>query len=166
MSTNYENAIDSNRESNGNDATSVLKNDCTFNIEEHACKLEIMTDCDDVNVNDNINANIDANQNEINANAITMMDDQSNDLNKNDLRNLFEPEITSQAIVEKIQNINRAELKEEMAPTIRAINRESGQGDEPVIVEAGTTKYLEANGTIKFLRNIQKGSINIRNIQR
>lgn len=166
MSTNYENAIDSNRENNGNDATSVLKNDCTLNIEEHACKLEIMTDCDDVNVNDNINANIDANQNEINATAITKMDDQSNDLNKSDFRNLFEPEITSQAIVEKIQNINRAELKEEMAPTIRAINTESDQGDEPVIVEADTTKYLEANGTIKFLRNIQKGSINIRNIQR
>lgn len=163
MSTNYENAIDSNRENNEN-ATFVHKNVCTFD-EAHMCKLKTMTDCDKENVNSNINANIGTNQNKISASAIAKMDDQSNDLNKHDLYNIFEPEITSQAIVEKIQNINRAELKEEMAPTIRAINRESGQGDKPVIVEAGTTKYLEANGAIKFLRiNIQEGSIDIRNI--
>lgn len=157
MSTNYENAIDPNRENNENNATSVHKNDCAFD-EKYTCKLKTTTDCDKENVNSDINANIGTNQSEINANAMTKMNDQSNDLNKNDLCNLFEPEITSQAIVEKIQNINRAELKEEMAPTIKAINRESDQGDEPVIVEAGTTKYLEANGAIKFLRiNIQEG---------
>lgn len=157
MSMNYENAIDFNQENNENDATSVHKDD-TFNIEEHMYKLEIMTACDDVNVNTDVNADIDINQNEISANAIAKMDDKSDDLNKNDLCNLFEPEITSEAIVEKIQNINRTELKEEMAPTIRAINRECGQGDGPVIVEAGTTKYLEANGTIKFSRtDIREG---------
>ncbi|XP_072745578.1 uncharacterized protein [Anoplolepis gracilipes] len=153
MSMNYENAIDFNQEENGNDATSVRKN-TVFNITGDMYKLEIMTACDDVNVN------IDANQNEISANAIAKKDHQSYDLNKNDLCNLFEPEITSQANVEKIQNINRTELKEEMAPTIRAINTECGQGDGPVIVEAGTTKYLEANGTIKFLRtNIREDSL-------
>lgn len=160
MSTNHENAIDSNQESNGNNAISVHKDDCTTcNIEKHTYELEIMTACNDVNTN------IKANKNEITENAIANMDDQSDNLNKNDLRNLFEPEITCQAIIEKIQNINRTELKEEMAPTIRAINRECGQGDGPVIVEASTTKYLEANGTVKFSRiNIPEGNIDIRNI--
>ncbi|XP_029680339.1 uncharacterized protein LOC115245945 [Formica exsecta] len=155
MSTNHENAIDSNQENNENDTTFVHKDGCaTCNIEELTYKSEIMTACNDVNVNVNVNTNIEANQNEI---TIANIDDQSDNLNKNDLCNLFEPEITSQAIVE---NINRTELKEEMAPTIRAINRECGQGDGPVIVEADTTKYLEANGTIKFLRiNIQEDSL-------
>ncbi|XP_070162832.1 uncharacterized protein [Polyergus mexicanus] len=154
-STNHENAIDSNEENNGNDTTFVYKNgSAACNIEELPYKLEIMTACNDANVNVNVNTNIEANQNEI---TIANIDDQSDNLNKNDLCNLFEPEITSQAIVE---NINRTELKEEMAPTIRAINRECGQGDGPVIVEADTTKYLEANGTIKFLRiNIQEDSL-------
>lgn len=145
MSMNYENAIDFNQEDNEDDATSVHKNDYnTFDI--------------DVNVNTDVDTNTDANQNEISAKAIAKMDDKSYDFNKNDLCNLSEPEITSEAIVKKIQNINRTELKEEMAPTVRAINRESGQGDGPVIVEAGTTKYLEANGTIKFSQlNIRKG---------
>lgn len=160
MSTNHENAIDSNQENNENDTTFVHKDGCTTcDIEELTYKSEIMTACNDVNVNVNVNTNIEANQNEI---TIANIDDQSDNLNKNDLCNLFEPEITSQAIVE---NINRTELKEEMAPTIRAINRECGQGDGPVIVETDTTKYLEANGTIKFLRtNIQEGNIDIRNI--
>lgn len=155
MSMNYENAIDFNQEDNENDATSVHKNDYdTFDIVKN--KLKMMTVCDDANVNTDVDANTDANQNEISAKAIVKMNDKSYDLNKNDLCNLFEPEITSEAIVEKIQNINRTELKEEMAPTVRAINRECGQGDGPVIVEAGTTKYLEANGTIQFSQlNIQ-----------
>ncbi|XP_029173831.1 uncharacterized protein LOC114942599 isoform X2 [Nylanderia fulva] len=153
MSMNHENEIDFNRGDKENGATSVHKNGYdTFNIVQN--KLKMMTVLDDVN------ANTDVNQNEISAKAIAKMDDKSYDLNKNDLCNLFEPEITSEAIVEKIQNINRTELKEEMAPTIRAINRECGQGDGPVIVEAGTTKYLEANGTIKFSRlNIREDSL-------
>jgi len=47
-----------------------------------------------------------------------------------------------------------------MAPTIRAINRECGQGDGPVTAEANATKYLEANGEIKFVRtSMQTGNI-------
>ncbi|KAL6441626.1 hypothetical protein ACFW04_003630 [Cataglyphis niger] len=167
MSTNHENAIDSNQESNGNNAISEHKNDCNIsNNEKHMYELEIMTACDDVNVNVDVNTNIKANKNEITENAIANMDDQSDNLNKNDLCNLFEPEITRQAIIEKIQNINRTELKEEMAPTIRAINRECGQGDGPVIVEASMIKYLEANGTVKFSRiNIPEGNIDIRKVE-
>ncbi|XP_050447053.1 uncharacterized protein LOC126849349 isoform X2 [Cataglyphis hispanica] len=158
MSTNHENAIDSNQESNGNNAISVHKNDC--NIGKHTYELEIMTACNDANVNVDVNTNIKANKNEITENAIANMDDESDNLNKNDFCNLFEPEITCQTIIEKIQNINRTELKEEMAPTIRAINRECGQGDGPVIVEASTIKYLEANGTVKFLQiNIPEDSL-------
>lgn len=159
MSTTHENVKDCDQKSD-------QKSDCAASMHEAACnehefhiekcidKLRISTDCDNVDVN------FDTNQNKFSANAIAEMDDQSYDLNENDLYNLFEPEITSQPIVGKIQNINRIKLKEEMAPTVRAINRECGQGDGPVTAEANATKYLEANGEIKFVRiNAQTGSI-------
>ncbi|EZA50607.1 hypothetical protein DMN91_003726 [Ooceraea biroi] len=83
-------------------------------------------------------------------NATTDLNDGCYDLNEGDLRNLFELEITSET-VEEIQNINRIKLKEEMAPTIRVINRERDQEDRPVAVaETGTTKYLEAIGKISL----------------
>jgi len=149
MSTTHENKKDCDQKSN----VAFVHDGCEFHINKRISKLRISANRDDAN------ANIDVNQNEYSANAIEM-DDQSYDLNENDLCNLFEPEITSQSIVGKIQNINRIKLKEEMAPTIRAINRKCGQGDGPVTAEANATKYLEANGEIKFVRtNMQTGNI-------
>lgn len=151
MSTTHENIINYNQKS---DVTSIHEAACNkyeFHIEKCISKLRILTD---------MNINMDMNQNKISANAIADVDDQSYDLNESDLCNLSEPEITSQPIVGKIQNINRIKLKEEMAPTITAVNRECGQGDGPVTAEANTTKYLEANGVIKFVQlNTQTGSI-------
>lgn len=143
MSTTHVKDCD-DQKSNANDATSIheaASNGCKFQDEK-------CIDRKDMNVN------IDVHQN--NFSAIVEMDDQSYDLNEGDLYNLFEPEITSQPVVGK--NINRIKLKEEMAPTVRAINRECDQGDGPVTAEANTTKYLEANGEIKFIRmNVQTG---------
>ncbi|XP_011638849.1 uncharacterized protein LOC105428308 [Pogonomyrmex barbatus] len=143
-STTHENLIDCNKKGDANDTTFVHDekacNKYEFDVEKYIDKLKI--------VNNN-----NANPNEFNADANAEIDKyQSNDLHGNDLYNLFEPEITSQSIVKKIHNINRIKLKEEMAPTIRAINRECGQGDEPVATEANATKYLEASGEIKFVR--------------
>ncbi|KAL0107692.1 hypothetical protein PUN28_014770 [Cardiocondyla obscurior] len=129
-----------------------------FCIEECTDKLGLSKD-DDYFDNDLLNFNV--NKNKFSANAIAAMDDQSYDLNKYELYNLFEPKITSQPIVGKIQKINRIKLKEEMAPTVRAINRECGQRDRPT-VEANATKYLEANGEIKLVR-IDAQTGNIRN---
>lgn len=156
MSTTHENVKIKDYNQKNNYATSIHEAACNeyeFHVEKYMDKLRISTDCNNVDVN------FDVNQNKFIANAVAEMDDQSYDLNKNDLYHLFEPEITSQPIVGKIQNINRLKLKEEMAPTIRAI-RECGQGDGPVTAEANATKYLEANGEIKFVRiNPQAGSI-------
>ncbi|XP_077268862.1 uncharacterized protein LOC143900938 isoform X1 [Temnothorax americanus] len=149
MSTTHENVENCYQKNKATYAAFIYKaayNENEFCIEKCIDKLGISADCDNVNVN------FDVNQNEFSANAIAEMGDQCYDLDENDLRNLFEPEITSQPIVGKIQNINRIKLKEEMAPTVRAINRECGQGDGPVTAEAKATKYLEANGEIKFVR--------------
>lgn len=157
MSTTHENVKDCDQKSNTNCATFVHEaayNESEFHIEKRIDKLKISTD------RDNRDINLDVNQSEFSANAIAELDDQGYNLNENDLYNLFEPEITSQPIVGKIQNINRIKLKEEMAPNVRAINRECGQGDGPVTAEANTTKYLEAHGKITFERiNAQTGSI-------
>lgn len=152
MSTTHENVKNCDQKSNADSAEFIYEaayNEHEFDIEKLS-KLRISTDRD--------NMNFDMKQSESSANAIAEMDDQSYDLNENDLYNLSEPEITSQPIVGKIQNINRIKLKEEMAPTVRAINRECGQGDGPV--ETNAIKYLEANGTIKFVRiSAETGSI-------
>ncbi|XP_011167171.2 uncharacterized protein LOC105201032 [Solenopsis invicta] len=159
MSMTCENVKDYDKKSNANDRAVIhnaasneyesqkyLDKHLDDNLEQYLeDKLRIFADRDDVNVI------TDVNKNELSANAIAGMDGKSYSLNKNDLCNLFEPEIMSQPIVGKIQNINRIKLKEEMAPTIRAINRECGQGDGPV-TEANATKYLEANGEIKFVQ--------------
>ncbi|XP_011698355.1 PREDICTED: uncharacterized protein LOC105456172 [Wasmannia auropunctata] len=160
MSTTHENVKDCDQKSNGNYAAFVCEsasNGCEFQkmfeetedlrVEKCLSKLKISTNCD------HMNSNNDVNKNEFSANATAEMDGLSYDLNENDLYNLFEPEITSQSVVDKIQNINRIKLKEEMAPTVSAINRECGQGDEPVTAEANATKYLEASGEIKFVRS-------------
>ncbi|KYN15425.1 PREDICTED: uncharacterized protein LOC108765127 [Trachymyrmex cornetzi] len=154
MSTTHVKDCD-DQKSNANDATSIheaASNGCKFQDEKCIGKLKtlILTDLE------NTNANIDVHQNKFS--AIAEMDNQSYDLNGGDLYNLFEPE--SQPIVSK--NINRIKLKEEMAPTVRAINRECDQGDGPVTAEANTTnnKYLEANGEIKLIRmNTQTDSL-------
>ncbi|XP_012232130.2 uncharacterized protein [Linepithema humile] len=149
MSMTCENAIDSKQESDKRN-TSIEKNYDTdrFDIETYINELKIPSDMyyDYTDVDTNIK-----NQNQVSANAIAETDDQSYDLNEYDLRNLFEPEITSQAFVQNvhIHNINRIKLEEEMAPTIKAINRECSQGDGS---EANTIKYLETNGEIKFVQ--------------
>lgn len=154
MSTTHENVKDCDQKSNATFIHEAACNESEFHTEECKDERRISTD------RDNVNVNFDVNQSEFSANAIAEMGDQSYDLNENDRYNLFEPEITSQPIVGKIQNINRIKLKEEMAPNVRAINRECGQGDGPVTAEANTTKYLEAHGEIKFVRiNAQTGSI-------
>lgn len=160
VSTTDENIEDCNQNSKSNKIdnatfkTKTTDNKYAFDIEKCIAKLRVSIDCDNMNVNFNMN------QNEFNANAPDELDDES-DFNESELYTLFEPEITSQPIVGKIQNINRIKLKEEMAPTnVRArINRVCGQEDE--LAAAKATKYLEANGEIKFIRmNMQSaGSI-------
>ncbi|XP_012538128.1 uncharacterized protein LOC105837692 [Monomorium pharaonis] len=142
MSTTHENGKDYDQMSNSNDAAIMHEaNECEheFDLLEKNIldKLKVL-----MNEDDEKNVAIDVNQDEFIANATA----------ENDLYNLFEPKIMSQHIVEKIQNINRIKLKEEMAPTIRVINRECGQGDGPVTAEANATKYLKANGEIQFVR--------------
>ncbi|EGI57325.1 PREDICTED: uncharacterized protein LOC105154081 [Acromyrmex echinatior] len=152
MSTTHVKDCD-DQKSNANDATSIDKAASNeFQDKKGKEKLKTFTDCKDMNTN------IDMHQNKFS--AIAEMDDQSYDLNRDDLYNLFKPEITSQPVVGK--NINRIKLKEEMAPTVRAINRELDQEDGPVTADANTTnnKYLEANGEIKFIRiNTQTDSL-------
>ncbi|XP_011145784.1 uncharacterized protein LOC105186946 [Harpegnathos saltator] len=65
--------------------------------------------------------------------------------------NLFESEITSPGNQE---NINESKLEEEMASTVKPIKRECGQGDRTVRAQAGTIKYMAANGQVKFTRRI------------
>lgn len=80
--------------------------------------------------------------------------DQSYHLDDQLLRNLFEYKIMSQAV----QNTNRAELKEEMAPsTSTAITRECGQGDGPVI--ANSMKYVQAVGVMRYLKQYMSKGI-------
>ena len=154
MSTTHVKDCD-DQKSNANDATSIheaASKGWKFQDKKGKGKGKLKTLID----RKDTNANIDVHQNKFS--AIAEMDDQSYDLNEGDLYNLFEPEITSQPVVGK--NINRIKLKEEMAPTVRAINREHDQGDGPVTAEANMTnnKYLEANGEIKFIRmNPQTG---------
>lgn len=101
--------------------------------------------------------NTDTDTNQISANVIAETNDQSYDLNEYDLHNLFEPEITSQTFAGNIHNINRIKLEEEMAPTIKAVNRECSQGDGS---KADTIKYLKTNGKIKFIRKyVSEGNI-------
>ncbi|XP_011868201.1 PREDICTED: uncharacterized protein LOC105562185 [Vollenhovia emeryi] len=150
MSTTHKIVKDYNPKSNANvaDIHEAVCNEYEFYSEKFIDELVKISE----NL-DNVDINLEVNENKCSASAIAEMDDVGyDDLNDNNLYNLFEPEITSQPIVGKIQNINRIKLKEEMAPTVRAINREYGQGDGPVTAEANATKYLEANGEIKFIR--------------
>ncbi|XP_015431564.1 PREDICTED: uncharacterized protein LOC107187888 [Dufourea novaeangliae] len=100
----------------------------------------------------------DINQNEIDPKKITAMDidKMSYCLDEGDLSNLFKLEISSTNIEEIEQSINRIKLEEEMAPTVKAIKRERGQGDGPVVVETSSVKYVEADGEIEFSRRVWK----------
>lgn len=98
----------------------------------------------------------DINQNEVDAKVANEMDDMSYDLCEGDLSNLFKLEIAPTSIEEIEQSINRIKLEEEMAPTIKAVKRECGQGDGPDIVETSTIKYVEADGEIEFSRKFWK----------
>ena len=127
-------------------------------------------DIDNVNADDQINKQafqessevtrdiaIDFNQNEIDPKGITAMNEETfYDLCEGDLSNLFKLEISSTNIEEIERSINRIKLEEEMAPTVKAINRECGGGDGPAIVETGTVKYVEANGQLEFSRKFWK----------
>ncbi|XP_053999686.1 uncharacterized protein LOC128887617 [Hylaeus anthracinus] len=99
----------------------------------------------------------DFNQNEINTKGITAMHDTFYDLREGDLSNLFKLEISSTNIEEIEQSINRIKLEEEIAPTVKAVKRECGQGDGPVVAETSTIKYVEADGEIEFSRKHWKG---------
>ncbi|XP_029036290.2 uncharacterized protein LOC114872815 isoform X2 [Osmia bicornis bicornis] len=99
---------------------------------------------------------MDINQNEIVTKVASEMDDMSYDLCEGDLSNLFKLEIASTNIEEIEQSINRIKLEEEMAPTVKAVKRECGQGDGPAIVETSTIKYVEADGEIEFSRKFWK----------
>lgn len=99
----------------------------------------------------------DINQNDIDPKGISVMDDDmSYVLSEGDLSSLFKLEITSTNVEEIEQSINRIKLEEEMAPTVKVIKRECGQGDGPVVVETSTVKYVEANGDIEFSRKCWK----------
>ena len=100
---------------------------------------------------------IDFNQNEIDPKGITAMDAETfYDLCEGDLSNLFKLEISSTNIEEIERSINRIKLEEEIAPTVKAINRKCGEGDGPAIVETSTFKYVEANGQLEFSRKFWK----------
>jgi len=161
MSTTCENATNSNRKQENDSRNTSIEKNC------HTDRSDVKKYTNDLNelnissdtYHDCVNVDININQNQVSANAIAETNDQSYDLNEYDLHNLFKPEITSQTFVENVlvHNINRVKLKEEMAPTIKAINRECSQGDES---EADTIKYLETNGKIKFVRKcVSEGSI-------
>jgi len=153
--TNSEKAKSSERfqpeqENDADDPDSVEKN---FDARESSneSRMNLSTVCD--YANDHLD-----NNDTDDTNASAELNDGYYDLNENDLRNLFEPEITSQT-VEEIQNINRIKLEEEMAPTIRAVDGERDR--EGRLAETGTLKYLRAIGKIKLSqKNTPKGSIN------
>lgn len=160
MSTTCEDAIDSNRKQESDGKNTFLEKN--YDAEYNTDNTDIEKYMSEVNLSDTYcdctNADVDTNQDQVSANAIAETNDQSYDLNEYDLRNLFEPEITSQAFVEnvRVHNINRIELEEEMVSTITA-NRECSQGDGS---EADTIKYLETNGAITFVQKyVSEGSI-------
>lgn len=96
----------------------------------------------------------DENENEIEPKQISTAEDTMYDLSEGDLSNLFKLEITPTSVEMIERSINRIKLEEEMAPTIKAIKRECGQGDGPA--ETSTVKYVEANGEIEFSRKFWK----------
>lgn len=102
------------------------------------------------------NCDVVANQNEIDAKEISAMNDASYDLSESDLFNLFKLEISTSNTEEIEESINRIKLEEEMAPTIKAIKRENGPGDENVVVGLSTPKYIEAYGEMEFSRRYWK----------
>lgn len=110
-------------------------------------EMETSSNCD---VETNVN------QNEIDAKEISAMNDSSYDLSEGDLFNLFKLEISTSSTEEIEESINRIKLEEEMAPTIKAIKRENGPGDENVIVGLSTPKYIEAYGEMEFSRRYWK----------
>lgn len=101
------------------------------------------------------------NQNEIDAKEISAMNDASfdDDLSEGDLFNLFKLEISTSSTEEIEESINRIKLEEEMAPTIKAIKRQNGPGDENVVVGLSTPKYIETYGEMEFSRRYWKRGI-------
>ena len=100
---------------------------------------------------------IDFNQNEIDPKGITSMEEETfYDLGEGDLSNLFKLEISSTNIEEIERSINRIKLEEEIAPTVKAIKKEYGQGGGSANVETSTVKYVEANGQLEFSRKLWK----------
>lgn len=98
------------------------------------------------------------NQNEIDAKEISAMNDAffDDDLSEGDLFNLFKLEISTSSTEEIEESINRIKLEEEMAPTIKAIKRQNGPGDENVVVGLSTPKYIETYGEMEFSRRYWK----------
>jgi len=159
MSTNSENAQNCERfqpeQENHADDPDLVQKSSDARESSNETRMNVSAICDYANDhvdNDNTNDNT--------SNGSIELNDGCYDLNENDLRNLFEPEITSQT-VEKIRNINRIKLEEEMAPTIRAVDEEHDHEGRPTVAETGTLKYLKAIGKIKLSQeNTPKGSIN------
>lgn len=110
----------------------------------------------EVETSSNCNVVANVNQNEIDAKEISAMNDASYDLSESDLFNLFKLEISTSNTEEIEESINRIKLEEEMAPTIKAIKRENGPGDENVVVGLSTPKYIEAYGEMEFSRRYWK----------
>lgn len=130
---------------NGTNDTSVAEMSVGangFSDEAETCVV-----CDDVNTS------------KTDTSATTVLVNECYDLNEGDLRDdLFEPKLAPR-IVEETRNINRVKLKEEMAPAIRAINRERDQEGRLTVAESGTIKHLEAIGKIRLQMNLPKGKI-------
>lgn len=97
---------------------------------------------------------MDINQNEIDDKRIGATDDTFYYLSDDDLSNLFKLEISSPNVEEELgHRINRMKLKEEMAATIKAFERERGQEEDgPVNGQTAAVKYVEADGEIEFSR--------------
>lgn len=107
-----------------------------------------------------IDVTSDLNHNQIDAKKIAAANEDDVDvlyyLSEGVLSNLFKLKISETNTEEIERSINRIKLEEEMAPTVKAVERERGEGDGPVIVETGTVKYIEAQGEIKFSRKTWK----------
>lgn len=102
----------------------------------------------------------DLNQNEINPKKIDATNKDDVDvfhyLSDSDLSNLFKLDISETDTEEIERSINRIKLEEEMAPTVKAVEREPGQGNETVMVQTGIVKYVEAKGEIELSRKAWK----------
>ncbi|XP_031834593.1 uncharacterized protein LOC116427896 [Nomia melanderi] len=118
------------------------------------------TDFLETDVSAAVDVTRDLNQNEIDPMKTAAANEEDADvfhyLSEGDLSNLFKLKISETDTEEIERSINRIKLEEEVAPTVKAVERERGQGDRPVIVETGTVKYVEAQGEIELSRKAWK----------